>query len=320
MLPRNFPLRLCLEWPDFPPAAAGSFSNAVPSTGFGNYGQDSGPRDGDLVCRRPRIHVKRKNNKYRAASSAQPARERERGRHGEAVGSARNPSINGKGGGAIRSRPCGGTTATHPGLHSIIADRGATLSINLVLGQRAKIFLQTASAPPARPTSSSWRTHGAYPQTWRYVSMYPSDHLFDTHISPKVTCIGGTPLSAPFLALPIADTPHSCAYSPSGTSPTRAHEAAGQGHKVAVQNIVCMIAGYSPNVTYVPAVPRIRVSVGLHSDVTFENPRAEGRAPGVLFTDMEDGTHEEEEMSRMYEWRVKRAGARGHQLLPVLTC
>ncbi|KAJ7762046.1 hypothetical protein DFH07DRAFT_957050 [Mycena maculata] len=135
-----------------------------------------------------------------------------------------------------------------------------------------------------------------------------------------VACIGGTPLSALLLALSpssLADRIFAIGYA----ADTSAHKAAGPGHRqaqVAVHNIVRMIAGYSANAAYMPSVPRIRVSVGLHSDVTSENPRAEGRAPGVLFIDMEDGTHEEEEMSRMYEWRVKRAGARGHRLLPVL--
>ncbi|KAJ7168520.1 WD40-repeat-containing domain protein [Mycena filopes] len=124
MLP-NFPL--CLEWLDFPPAAAGSSSDAS-TAGFGNYIARCTPAS---ILGRPdetKAHIptplgtgkkKRKKTKHRSATSGYHVDAvlalswNKTARHLLASGSAdrtvklwdlsRDPSINGEGGGAIRS-------------------------------------------------------------------------------------------------------------------------------------------------------------------------------------------------------------------------
>ncbi|KAJ7707409.1 FAD/NAD-P-binding domain-containing protein [Mycena rosella] len=195
----------------------------------------------------------------------------------------------------------------HPKLHAIVTERAKALGVNLILGQRARI------PPGGFPTSGP-----------RYTVELADGRRIPADVA--VSCIGTTPLSAPILSLSrasvdpklkfilvqptmqIADPLFPRVFAVGDVAATSVHKAAGPGHRqadVAVRNIVRMIAGYPARTAYVPARPRIRLSLGLHSYVWFQDPEAEGQAPGVRFIDLEDGGHEEEEIERMYECRVK---------------
>ncbi|KAJ6520876.1 FAD/NAD-P-binding domain-containing protein [Mycena vulgaris] len=188
----------------------------------------------------------------------------------------------------------------HPKLHAIVAERAAAAGVNLVLGTRARI--------PA----------GGFPTSGPSYAV----ELADGRLIPADVA---TPLSAPLLSLSpasvdpgskfilvkptlqIADPAFPRVFAVGDVAATGAHKAAGPGYRqadVAVRNIVRMIAGYSARIEYVPAKPGIRLSLGLHSYVKFQDPE-EGQAPGVRFIELEDGNHEEEEIEKMYECRVR---------------
>ncbi|KAJ6532091.1 hypothetical protein B0H19DRAFT_1189951 [Mycena capillaripes] len=212
----------------------------------------------------------------------------------------------------------------HPKLHSIVAARAARIGIALILRQRVKI--PRDGFPTSSPSFTVELADGRLVPADVAVSHCPPSLLLCWNISRlKVACIGATPLSAPLLALSptsvnaksreilvkptmqIADSAWPCVFAVGDVAATGAHKAAGPGHRqadVAVQNIVRMIKGESASAEYVVVTPHIRLSLGLHSYVTFKNPKDTGGEPGVLFIDLEDGTHDEKEISGRYECRV----------------
>ncbi|KAK7033393.1 FAD/NAD(P)-binding domain-containing protein [Favolaschia claudopus] len=179
----------------------------------------------------------------------------------------------------------------HPRLHSIVVDRAITLGVTVILGHRVKV------------------PFGGFPNSGQPFGV----ELADGRCIPAdvaVSCIGGTPLSSPLLALSptsvdpksklirvkptlqIVDPLFPRIFAIGDVAETGAHNAAGPAHRqaeVAARNIARMIAGESPTI-YVPAIHKIRLSLGLHFYVVFENP--------------EDGK------TRMYECRVQRVWAR----------
>ncbi|KAJ7170939.1 FAD/NAD-P-binding domain-containing protein [Mycena crocata] len=213
----------------------------------------------------------------------------------------------------------------HITLHEIVAERAAALGVNLILGQRVKI--PSEGFPTSGPSYTVQLADGR---------RIPAD--------VAATCLGGPPMSGPLLSLSpssvdpkskailvsptlqIADPAYPRVFAIGDVAETGAHKAAGPGHHqaaVVVQNIVRMIAGYSARKAYIPAVSRIRLSLGLvcrcsirgrgggkltnvqHSYVMFQEPALVGEAPRILFTNLEDGQHREEEITRMYECRVQ---------------
>nr|GAT52073.1 FAD/NAD(P)-binding domain-containing protein [Mycena chlorophos] len=190
----------------------------------------------------------------------------------------------------------------HPQLHAIVLARAEALGIRLILGKRATI--PVGGFPVSGP---------------RYnVELVPADLAF--------ACTGAVALSGPLHAvsphsvhartheilvkptMQIIDSRFPRVFAVGDVAAANAHKAVGPGRRqaaVAVGNIVQMIRGCSANNVYVPGARKIRLSLGLHSYVTFTNPTQENREPTVEFVDLGDGTHDEAEVARLFECRVQ---------------
>ncbi|KAF7343321.1 FAD/NAD(P)-binding domain-containing protein [Mycena venus] len=200
----------------------------------------------------------------------------------------------------------------HRRLHAIVVARAAALGVSLILGQRVNI--PQNGFPTSGPSYTVDLADGR---------RIPAD--------VAVACIGNSPLSAPLLSLSpasvdtksklilvkptmqIADAAFPRIFAIGDVAATGAHNAAGPAHRqaeVAAQNIVRMIAGDRPHVGYVPAVSKIRLGLGLHLYVEFQDPLDVEREPVVKFLDFDDGKHSQEEITRMFECRVQQVWER----------
>ncbi|KAK6996965.1 FAD/NAD(P)-binding domain-containing protein [Favolaschia claudopus] len=191
----------------------------------------------------------------------------------------------------------------HPKLHAIVRERGAAIGINFVLGQRAKI------PPNGFPISGP-----SYFVELADGRRIPAD--------VAICCMGAVPLSGPLLSLSptsveprsgeirvqptlqIADPAFPRVFAVGDVAATGGNKAAAPGFAqaaVAVQNMVNMIEGRKERVEYTPDVPGIHLAIGLHSYVTFYNPKAPGQAPSFQFVELGDG--DSEEVRQWYECR-----------------
>ncbi|KAF7316603.1 FAD/NAD(P)-binding domain-containing protein [Mycena chlorophos] len=195
----------------------------------------------------------------------------------------------------------------HPQLHAIVSARAEALGIRLILGKRATI--PVGGFPVSGPRYNVELSDG---------TLVPADLAF--------ACIGAVALSGPLHAvsphsvhartheilvkptMQIIDSRFPRVFAVGDVAAANAHKAVGPGRRqaaVAVGNIVQMSRGCSANNVYVPGARKIRLSLGLHSDVTLTNPTQENREPTVEFVDLGDGTHDEAEVARLFECRVQ---------------
>ncbi|KAF7329738.1 FAD/NAD(P)-binding domain-containing protein [Mycena kentingensis (nom. inval.)] len=195
----------------------------------------------------------------------------------------------------------------HPRLHTIVMTRARTLGVRILLGRRAKIPRE--GFPTDGPRYTVALTDGTF---------LPAD--------VALACIGGVPLSSPMFALSpgcihprtqeilvqptmqITDTRFPRVFAVGDVAATNAHKSSGSGHRqaaVAVQNIEQMIRGERPESVYLPGQRKIRLSLGLHSYVTFKNPEEDGGSPSIKFMELNDANHDAAEITQLFECRAQ---------------